>query len=68
MNLTGKQKIRYIEEQMKLCREAYAKLKNEIAVIDRKKKKLKRSLCDKSTANATTSGTNTANNNNADET
>ena len=46
---------------MKLCREAYAKLKNEIAVIDRKKKKLKRSLCEKSTtggANATCSNNN----------
>ncbi len=42
MNVVGKQKIRYIEEQMKLCRESYAKLKNEIAAIDRKKKKLKR--------------------------
>ena len=56
---------------MKLCREAYAKLKNEIAVIDRKKKKLKRSLCDKSTTNAVTSvntnGSNNNNNNNADE-
>lgn len=28
---------------MRLCREVYAKLKNEIAAIDRKKKKLKRS-------------------------
>ncbi len=27
---------------MRLCRESYAKLKNEIAAIDRKKKKLKR--------------------------
>ena len=35
----GKQRIRYIEEQMKVCREVYAKLKNEIAAIDRKKKK-----------------------------
>lgn len=47
-DLIGKQRIRYIEEQMKLCRENYAKLKNEIAAIDRKKKKLKRSYVEKS--------------------
>jgi len=39
-NLIGKQRIKQIEEQMKLCREAYTKLKMEIAAIDRKKKKL----------------------------
>lgn len=33
---------------MRLCREAYAKLKNEIASIDRKKKKLKRNHMEKS--------------------
>ena len=33
---------------MKLCRESYAKLKIEIAAIDRKKKKLKRGYMDKS--------------------
>jgi hypothetical protein len=52
---------------MKLCREAYAKLKNEIAVIDRKKKKFKRSLCEKSTVNAVTSSNSNGNNNNNDE-
>ena len=46
--MIGKHKIRYIEEQMKLCRENYAKLKVEIAAIDRKKKKLKRSYLEKS--------------------
>lgn len=43
VNLVGKPRIRYIEEQMRICRESYAKLKNEISVIDRKRKKLKRS-------------------------
>ena len=62
---------------MKLCREAYAKLKNEIAIIDRKKKKLKRSLGDKSLANVVSSNntagscnnitTNNNNNTTADE-
>lgn len=52
VNLKGKQQIRYIEEQMKLCRESYARLKNEIAAIDRKKKKLKRSYLDKSGNNS----------------
>lgn len=50
-NLCGKQRIRHIEEQMRLCREAYAKLKNEIASIDRKKKKLKRNLLEKTSGN-----------------
>jgi hypothetical protein len=49
--LVGKQKIRFIEEQMRLCREEYAKLKNEVAEIDRKKKKLKRNLLEKSGSN-----------------
>lgn len=50
--LVGKQKIRFIEEQMRLCREEYAKLKNEMAAIDRKKKKLKRNLLEKSASNS----------------
>ncbi len=50
-NLCGKQRIRHIEEQMRLCRDAYTKLKNEVAAIDRKKKKLKRDLLDKSSSN-----------------
>jgi hypothetical protein len=57
----GKQKIRYIEEQMKLCRESYAKLKSEIAAIDRKKKKLKRSYMDKSGNNSYAVGNTTSN-------
>ena len=61
VNLVGKQKIRYIEEQMKLCRESYAKLKSEIAAIDRKKKKLKRSYMDKSGNNSYAIGNTTSN-------
>ncbi len=48
-NLIGKQRIKQIEEQMKLCREAYTKLKLEIAAIDRKKKKLYQQRKEKST-------------------
>jgi hypothetical protein len=48
-NLIGKQRIKHIEEQMKLCREAYTKLKMEIAAIDRKKKKLYQQRKEKST-------------------
>ncbi|CAF0837113.1 unnamed protein product [Brachionus calyciflorus] len=55
--LVGKQKIRFIEEQMRLCREEYAKLKNEMAAIDRKKKKLKRNLLEKSASNSNTNST-----------
>ncbi|RNA03055.1 AT-rich interactive domain-containing 4B [Brachionus plicatilis] len=47
-SLVGKHKIKFIEEQMRLCREEYAKLKNELAAIDRKRKKLKRNMLEKS--------------------
>lgn len=51
-SLVGKPKIKFIEEQMRLCREEYAKLKNELAAIDRKRKKLKRNMLEKSASNA----------------
>ena len=50
-SLVGKPKIKFIEEQMRLCREEYAKLKNELAVMDRKRKKLKRNMLEKSASN-----------------
>ncbi len=49
---------------MKLCREAYAKLKVEITAIDRKKKKLKRCHVEKSNNGNNNSFLN-ANNNHA---
>ena len=50
--MVGKQKIQFIELQMRLCREEYAKLKNEVAEIDRKKKRLKRNLLEKSASSS----------------
>lgn len=50
---------------MKLCRENYAKLKHEIAAIDRKKKKLKRSYMDKSANNSYLIGNTTSNEENS---
>lgn len=47
-NLTGEDKIRFIEEQMRECRKAYLKLKEEIANIDRKRKKHRKKLLNKS--------------------
>ena len=41
---------------MRLCREEYAKLKNEVAEIDRKKKRLKRNLLEKSASMSNTNG------------
>jgi hypothetical protein len=51
VSLIGKQRIRCIEEQMRLCRDAYNKLKYEVAALDRKKKKLKRNILEKSATN-----------------
>ena len=58
-SLFGKQRIKHIEEQMRMCRDEYVKLKNEIASIDRKKKKLKRSILDKSITTTSSSTTTT---------
>jgi hypothetical protein len=52
----GKPKIQFIELQMRLCREEYAKLKNEVAEIDRKKKRLKRNLLEKSASSSNANG------------
>lgn len=43
---------------MRLCRDEYNKRKNEVAEIDRKKKRLRRSLQERQLASSSSSGAN----------
>jgi hypothetical protein len=45
--LLGEDKIKKIEDHMRECRRIYLKLKNEIIIIDKKRKKFRRKLLNK---------------------
>jgi len=54
-NIYGEERIRLIEDQMKECRKAYLKIKQEISSIDRKRKKHRKKLLNKQILNQSNS-------------
>ncbi len=43
-HILGEDRIRLLEEQMRECRKAYLKLKTEVSIIDRKRKKYRKKM------------------------